>query len=420
MDHSKKNWVRAMWILALAMGVWAGVAWSLSGTLSNAAERDPELLFQSIIPTPPLDNPHLNIVISVDNSNPSPGDEIIYTLTYSSTDPASAAYNVHLYDFLPTGVQYLSANPPATYSAGVVHFTDSSVEPVDESVTVRVRVLEGYDQLRNYAMITADLVYPDYDELLIPVQIPESHLVVTKNGPTAVIAGREMAYTLHCENPGNVTVEHATVKDILPAGAVYVDASPAPTEVALPVLTWSLGDLAPLEWRDIVVTVTAPTNAGVITNVALLDAYPRVMTHTMEATNIITEGAILRLTKQGSATTVDLGDALVYTLQYWNEGTATASNARLTDTLPADVTVSGTDPTPTVATSTYLAWNVGDVLTSASPATIRVTVTVGGYGGRVLHNQADLIATGAFGEHADLYTSVALAKLYLPVTLRNH
>ncbi len=416
----KKNWVRTLWILALAMGVWAGVTWFLSGTLSNAAEGHPELLFQSIVPTPPLDSPHLNVVISVDNDSPAPGDEIIYTLTYSTTDPASAAYNVYLYDFLPTGVQYISANPPATYSDGIVRFTDSSVGPVDESVTVRVRVLEGYNQLRNYAMITADLVYPDYDELLIPVEIPESHLAVTKSGPTAAIGGREIAYTLHCENPGNVTVNHATVKDVLPAGTTYVGASPAPTEVALPVLTWYLGDFAPLEWRDIVVTVTAPTDAGIITNVALLDAYPRIMTHTTYATTIITEGAILRLTKQGSAASVDLGDALVYTLRYWNEGTATATNARLTDTLPADVTVIGTDPTPTVTTSTYLAWNVGNVLTSASPATIRVTVTVEGYGGRILHNQADIAAAGAFGEHADLYTSVALAKLYLPVTLRSH
>jgi uncharacterized repeat protein (TIGR01451 family) len=400
-------------------GLWMGV-WLLSVPPSDASGVLPELTFQSIIPTPPVNDPYLSLVKSVDNDVPSPGEEIEYTLTYSTTNPGSQAFNVRLYDFLPAGVQFVSANPSASHNDGVVLFTDSSAGPANETATVRVLVKEGYEQLYNHAMLMADLVYPAQASLLIDVEQPSAWLGLSKAGYHAVLASTELLYTLRCENPGDITVNNVTVKDVLPTGVTFVDASPSPDPGGtLPVLMWSLGDLGSGESRIIVITTTSPALTGVITNVAMADAQQRVMTHTLFASQVVTKGAILKVTKQGSPSVVDVGDKLVYTLQYENIGNETATGVVLTDTLPDDVTVTGIYSSATLIMTDPLVWNLGTILTDTPPGEVVITVTVGGNWDRILHNEASITAASGFPDDAELDTTVRSAMLYLPIVMRN-
>jgi uncharacterized repeat protein (TIGR01451 family) len=402
-----------LFTLIVLAGLWLGASIP-SITTSRASEALPAPTFQS-----PIGTPQLNIVKTVDNTNPEPGDVIEFTLTYSTTNPGSQVFDVHLYDFLPAGVQYLSSNPLASYKSGRLHFSVPSVGSTPMVATVQVRVREGYEQLRNYALLMADWVNPVDVSLLTTVSQPPASLNVTKMGDSAVLVGGELVYTLRCENPSGITVNDATVVDILPTGMQLEDASPPPDSGGTPsVLTWSLGDVGAGESRTIVITATAPSSTGRFTNTALADARQRVVTHTVFATEVVTEAAILRLSKHGSAAQVAVGDELMYTLEYENIGNQSAAGVALTDTLPSDVTVVGvSSPASATVTTQQVVWDLGTVV-SGTMGTATITVTIDGDWDRTLHNVANITAVDAFPGHAELYTPIRPATLYLPTVMR--
>jgi uncharacterized repeat protein (TIGR01451 family) len=411
----------ALFALIVGAGLWLG-SWILSLPTSSASGALPALLtFES-----PIGDPELHLVKTVDDDFPAPGDIINYTLTFSATSttghPDPRAYNMRLYDFLPAGVEYLSSTGPTSeHENGRVLFTADSVGSAEEIAIVRARVLEGYEQLHNYALLVADGVTPTHDSLLTTVEPqPTPWLDLTKTGHTTVLTEAKLNYAIHCENPSDTRMNDATVIDVLPDGLSFVGASPPPDTTAFPLLKWSLGDLGPSESRTIVITGTAPALPGIITNTAIAGGLQGVMTHTLFATQVVTEGAILRLTKQGSATEVDLGDELVYTLRYENIGNKPAMGAVLTDALPTGVTATGIYSTGgTLISPSPFVVDVGDVLPGDPPGEVVITVTVEGVADRPLPNVADITAPGSFPGHAEWNAYVRLAMLYLPIVMRN-
>ncbi len=392
-------------------GLWMG-AWIMSIPSSHASDTLPApLIFQS-----PIGNPILNVEKTVDNDNPGPGDEIVYTLTYSSTNPGSQAFNARLYDFLPAGVQLVSSDPSVPLVDGALLFTAPSIGPTEVTATVRVRVLEGYEQLYNHTLVAADGIDTNHASLLTSVEPPTPWLDLSKTGPSAVLTNTELVYTIRCENPSGFGVSGVTVIDVLPAGVTFNSASPTPDVVALPLLSWSLGDLGPGASQEIVITVTSPSSVGTLTNTAIADAQQRIMTQTLFTTEVITEGAILQLSKGGSATDVYLADELVYTLRYENSGNQTANGVVLTDTLPADVTVTGVSIPTTSSTAEQLVWNIGPVTETLS-GEIAITVTVQG-DERSMLNVADITAPNSFPGHAEYSVNVHRRKMYLPIVTR--
>ncbi|MCP4539620.1 MAG: DUF11 domain-containing protein [Chloroflexi bacterium] len=405
-----------LFTLVIVTGLWLG-AWILSIPTSSASGALlAPLAFQS-----PIGEPELHVAKTVDNDSPEPGEMIDYTLTYSVTSttghPNPQAFDVRLYDFLPAGVEFVSSNPPGQYISGTVLITDDSVGLTDETVLVRARVLEGYEQLHNYTLAAATGVTPTHDSLLTTVA-PASPLNLSKTSDPVTLINSDLIYTIQCENPSYITATSVTVMDVLPVDLSFVGAFPTPDKITLPLLSWSLGDLGPGESRTIVITTTTPALPSIITNTAMADAQHQVMTHTLFATQVISEGSILRVTKQGSSAVVDVGDELVYTLQYENIGNQDAIGTRLTDTLPVDVSVTGIYSTAGTFSSPPLVWELGTVVGGAPAEEILITVTVTGGWGETLHNVADITAPGSFPGHAELDTDVRLGLMYLPMVTR--
>ncbi|HET89127.1 MAG TPA: DUF11 domain-containing protein [Chloroflexi bacterium] len=406
----------AIFVLAVVAGLWIG-AWMLSVPPSKAANAHMPT-FES-----PIGNPVLSLTKTVDDDAPQPGDQIQYTLTYSSTNPGSMAFNMRLYDFLPAGVQFVNSTPAATsYENGQLLFFAPSIGPTPQVATVRVRVLEGYERLRNYAVLTADEVTPTTTSLLTLVDQPPQYLDLSKTGYEAALIDGELVYTLRCENNSSAAVENATVADILPTGVSFVSASPTPDAGGtLPVLTWSLGTLPAGESRTIVVTTTAPSSAGVITNTAIAYGERRMPTYRVFATQVITEGAILKVTKQAPAGPVKVGDQIVYTIRYSNIGNQVATSVMLTDTLPPQIQVTGIYSTATlVMPSSPLVWSIG-VITPGDPAgKVLITATITSGWGKTIHNYVELNSPDSYPASAHAYTAVQLARIYLPIVVRNY
>ena len=408
--------VKATLALTGIVGVWLLGAWLTSSPSIHASDALPQLTFQS--PIPPIGDPQLSLVKTADNDTPTANEEVVYTLTYSTTRPGSQAFNVRLYDLLPAGAQFVSSDPSASYQDGMLLFTAPSIGTTNATATVHVRVREGYGQLHNHALVMADFVPPAHASLLTSVEQPLTQLHLDKTGYAVVLTNSELVYTLRCENVGDEKADDVTAVDVLPAGLSLVGASPPPDEETLPVLSWSLGEVEAGESRTVVISTTTPASTGVITNVALADARQSVVTRTVSATRIISEGAILHLTKQGSAPAVEVGDELVYTLRYENIGNQAATEVELVDTLPSDVTVTGVYPAPATQTSQQITWEL-EALNPGESGEAVITTTIGGSGDRTLSNVADITGPGSFSGHAELDTPVRPKLLYLPIVTRN-
>ena len=391
-------------------------AWALSGPRSTTADA---LLLYS--PIDPIGNPVFSLSKAVDNSAPEPGDIIEYTITYANTVAGSQGFNVRLYDFLPTGVQFLSADPvPDSASGGVLVYNMPPLGPTTDSlqITVQARVLAGFDRLHNNALIFADGVLPARAALITNVTEPPRSLKLTKTGYSAVLSDDELVYRLTARNTGDATAQNVTLLDVLPTYAPLVGASPMPDEVSLPLLRWSLGDLAPGARRTIVVTTTAPTSLGVITNTAALDGVRLVVTDTTFSTVVANPAAILRLNKRGSAETVIPGEQLIYTLEYENAGNEPVNSVRMTDTFPSGVTVNAASPPPQLLTAQEAVWDL-DTLEVDETGQVIVTTTVTSVGGVILVNRADITGhPGSFPDHVELETDVRNLAIYLPFTIR--
>jgi len=416
------NIQRSLFKMALILCCGVGLAlfsiWLLAAPRAITADVEP---FYS--PIEPIGDPQIQISKTSSTAQPQVGDEIVYTLTYANTSPGAQAFNVRLYDFLPDGLLLLSTDPPFTASeGGMLLFTAPTVGPATDpiQITVRARVLEGYETLRNHSLMTADGVVPVHASLSTPVTQPPAWMRLVKTGYSTVLIDDELVYTLMCENTGDVTLNQVTLIDVLPTGLPLVEASPSPDEVTPPLVKWSLGNMVRGERRTIVVTSTAPGAAGIISNTAMLDARQRVVTPTLFATQVISQGAILRVTKTGSAPAVHVGDQLVYTLRYENAGNQIATDVRLTDTFPSDIDIIDVSTVALNPTPQQRVWELGQ-LNPDETGQIIITTVVRGKGGRILHNVADITAQpGSFPGHAELETPVRPSLLYLPVVMRRY
>lgn len=409
--------VRSVVGLIVMIGLLGWGVWFLLTPGLNASSGTPSLL--TFIT--PIGNPQFGVSKTVDNSAPAAGAQINYTIRYSNTNPGSQAFNVRLYDFLPPGAQLVSTNPPATvFPDGALLFTAPSVGPgtEDHSVTVKVNVLPGYPQLFNTALIAADGVTPTHASLVTSVTQPSGQLRLTKTGYVFAPPSGELVYVLTCQNVGSVTATDVKLVDVLPTGLPLVGASPTPDAATLPLVRWSLGDLTPGMARSVVITTTAPATVGVITNTALADATQAPMTTTLYSTHVVTEAAILRVTKAASASSVRVNDVLIYTLRYSNIGNQSADGVILTDTLPSGITVTAVYPAASV-TSQRVVWQPGSVGVGEQQQVV-ITATVGGPVNRTLHNVVDITGQpGSYPDHAELDIPVRPFTIHLPIIKKN-
>jgi uncharacterized repeat protein (TIGR01451 family) len=409
--------------VVLAVVCVAGVLglglWLLGSPRSSTAD----VLFPFYSPITPIGDPQLALSKTVDNENPKVGDEITYSLSYANVVEGSQAFNVRLYEFLPAGFEFLSSDPVAdAVQGGIVYFSAPSIGPDTESVevSVRGRVLDGYEHLYNHALVMADGTMPAHAALWTEVAQMPVWLDLTKTGYTVALIDDQVVYSLVCENTGTETAEQVALVDVLPSELSLVSAAPPPDDVMSPVLRWSLGDLPPGEQRTVVITATTPNTVGVVSNTALADSRQHVVTQTVFSTQIVDQAAILRVTKKGSAPVVHPGGELVYTLEYENGGNLAATGVRLTDTLPADISVNGVYPPALSLTNEQGVWAIGE-LGAGVTGQIVITTTVEGRFERTLLNTVDITGQpGSFPGHAELETDVRLFWLYLPFMLQRY
>jgi len=174
---------------------------------------------------------------------------------------------------------------------------------------------------------------------------PSATLTVDKSALTGTVSATSLAgFRINVRNSGPSTATGAVVTDTLPAGLTFVSAtagqgscSAAAGVGGTTTVTCAVGSLAPGFGTQIVIRArptlaiagTTVTNSATATS----DITPSPDTDTANLT--IKPIADLSLTKSATASTVDQGGAIGYTVTSTNEGPASATNVQIVDRLPA-------------------------------------------------------------------------------------
>mgnify|MGYP000325785094 CR=1 FL=1 len=341
------------------------------------------------------------------------GELITYTLTLTNAGP-SAAQNVQLTDTLPGSVTFSSAvtptgwtcTTPAAGAGGTITCTTSSLAA---NAVAQVQVVGRVDPavpagvtLTNTGGVTSTTFDPNLTNNGATVTTAvhaEADLSVGKTDfPDPVNAASALTYTLTVTNTGPSQASNVTVTDQLPAGVSAPGASGAGWScvVSNGTVSCSRPSLGPGAAAQIVITLTAPTEGGLITNTAqvtstTIDPVPD-NNRASEQTTVVPQ-ADLAVSKTDSPDPVIAGTTLTYTLRVTNNGPSTATAVTLTDQVPAQVwfrSLSGSPWTcsmPTQGSSGVITCTVSSLAPGASAAfTITVDVPADTPDGTTLTN----------------------------------
>jgi uncharacterized repeat protein (TIGR01451 family) len=223
------------------------------------------------------------------------------------------------------------------------------------------------------------------------------HLEVTKWASSDTVnAGEQLTYTIRITNTGNVDL-HATVTDVLPS---HVTSSSS--------LHWTPTITAPDGvWEETVVVTVEMGYAGLLTNVVQVTTEEGASgTYTETTESQVTP--MLVVTKRASASSVQAGEQLTYTIRITNTGNVDL-HATVTDVLPSHVTPTGTLTwTPTISAPGGV-WE----------QTVVVTVETG-YSGVLTNTVQVTTEEGASGGDTETCTSIGGYDVYLPLVLRQY
>lgn len=299
------------------------------------------------------------------------GAQVTYTLT-ATNNGSTLARGVSVVNLIPSGATLVSANSAqatvvigassVTFNFGtlgvgqtgeatvVVQTSTSSIPSITDSATISSQ--EGDPQANNNSASVTTPVNPVTD------------LSVTVQGsPSSVPAGQNVTYTVTLSNNGPSPATNVSLTDTLPQNVTLVSANSTQGSTSLSgnVLTTTIPTL-PANGTPVVLTVVVATNAATaasITDLASVsatesDANPG--NNSGSATTAVTPVVDMGVVVQASPNPVQVGQNLTYTVTATNHGPSTATNVKIIDALPANVTfVSAIDSvggTPTSAAGT--------------------------------------------------------------------
>jgi uncharacterized repeat protein (TIGR01451 family) len=181
--------------------------------------------------------------------------------------------------------------------------------------------------------------------------------------------GDHLNYTLQASNSGSVTAIGLVITDVLPSDLTLAGTpSPVPDIHTGQTLVWtSLGPIPPdgNVVIDIPVRVNNKTPIGtvLINNMAVQYTNPVGYLYAIQTASDTTTvtAPLFTVSKSASPDPVFAGQSLVYTIAYANNGTATATNTVITDTLPMSTTYQSCSGSPCSINSGLVTWQVGSV-----------------------------------------------------------
>jgi uncharacterized repeat protein (TIGR01451 family) len=325
-------------------------------------------------------NPVANLAITKTGPTTAiAGNSLTYTITITNNGPDNAA-GVTLHDVM-TGtdafnigtLQYryqtnggawsdwTSFSSPLNLNLGTIDNGNTAVIEIRD--TVKSSASTG-TQIINTAT-TDTTTTPGLKTATITTTVnTQSDLVVTKTGPTKVIAGNIITYTITVTNNGPSDARNVQIQDTIPSILQNVSHD-----------SFNLGTITAGNSKTATITGTIPSNTApntIITNTATVTSdTPGTITPGSISTSVDTQSDIV-LTKTVDKKRPNVGDKVTFTVTTHNNGPSDTTNLQIQDIMPSgftDVTI-----TPSKGTYNNGIWTLN--LANGETATLTLTCKV--------------------------------------------
>ncbi len=347
----------------------------------------------------------LQIVKTVSNPTPNLGDEVTYTLDVTNNGPADAT-NVQIRDVLPVGLKFVYSDD-LTNTGGTLTATIGRLGVGSGATFTFIANVTKTGVIPNIVRITGldqNDTDPgnDRDTATIRVQTVDLSLqkLASKLAPNV---GETVTFSFVVANAGPDTATHVVVKDILPAGLLFV-ASTDFAELGGVLFSDTIPQILPgkTDTLRLRAKVTLPgriVNKAEIVAADQRDVDSQPNTGTKDGQDDIGivvlngEQADLSLTKTvyGYASMPVLGDIVPFQLEVRNSGPATATNIRVKDFLPNGLEYVATPDFPTPPVGNVATSRLIDSIKVGQSVKLYIKTRVNGLGG-------DLIAGTIFNK----------------------
>ncbi|OKH30046.1 hypothetical protein NIES2119_31610 [[Phormidium ambiguum] IAM M-71] len=340
----------------------------------------------------------------------APGGTITYTITTRNNGPAVAT-NVIIRDNIPPETTFASASDGGTFANGAVTFPAIPTLAPGTAVsrTVTVTAPNNAGSVINRASNTSDTPDPtpsNNDGSQPPARVVTTitspgtaDVVTSKTGPATVNPGGTITYTITVVNNGPNPASNIIVRDTLPQGLTFNNASDGGTFANGVVSFPAIPSLAPGASVTRTITATAPNSGGPFVNQVSStsdtpDPNPSNNNGSQPPLHQVTTTlapiiADVQVTQTGPSAPVTVGSNITFTAQVTNISSITANQVVFTNPLPPGVTF--VSVTPSLGTCTFanntITCNLGDlapgqnvsiaiVVTATTPGTIVNPVSI--------------------------------------------
>jgi uncharacterized repeat protein (TIGR01451 family) len=376
-----------------SLGVAAGV------TPPYAATAGPNL-FVTVLPGGVGDDTYETPTVA-------PGQFVTFTVAVNNLAANGDAHQVVLTATLPAGMQFVSADPPASrmgspnqpiWDVGTLG-TQASLQTFD----VQARVLTGTvpgTLLTIGAQASASDAAPGEDDHFsqsLQVRALGPDLTVQAEGleEAAMTLNQPVSFTAEIGNLGTGGAANTRLTLTLPPSVTLLSALPLTSTATPGMVTWNLGTLAPGTASQVAITLNTDIGLfigrfltytlAVTTTNADLDPTNNSATIAKQTTFAGSDVAVWMDTDAPDAGTLSAGQDITYSLHYGNFGNQLAPTTTLSLSLASGLSLIGAQPAPSrVTTDTnfgggVLGWDAG-ALQVGDSGTLRVRVHVNSMG----------------------------------------
>ena len=332
------------WIVDLAKG--ESKVFSVIATVSGYGNVTNSLVVGNKTTGVNVTVPEINPDKTVDNEIPNFGDNVTYTVTVTN-DGIGDANNVVITDVLDKGLKFLNATGNFTYDekTGTISWIVDLAKGETKTFNVNVTVL-GYGVLSNTVAVGNKTAVRN-------ITVPEI-ITVKEVNSSDIHIGDEITYTITVSNPGKINATNVVIRDILPEGLKFINASNGGVyDSVTGIITWILNITA-----NSTVDLTADVcvnKSGNITNT--VNVGNKTSNCTIESGDIVD----LEIHIVADKSEIYVGDNVVYTVTVINNGPSDAINTIANILIPNALSILSYNATKGTFDITSGNWSIGNL-----------------------------------------------------------
>ena len=290
--------------------------------------------------------PEINPDKTVDNEIPNFGDNVTYTVKVTN-DGIGDANNVVITDVLDKGLKFLNATGNFTYDekTGTITWIVDLDKGETKTFNVNVTVL-GYGVLPNIVAVGNKTAVRN-------ITVPEI-ITVKEVNSSDIHIGDEITYTITVSNSGKINATNVVIKDILPEGLKFINASNGGVyDPVTGIITWIL-NITANSTVDLTVDVCV-NKSGNITNT--VNVGNKTSNCTIESGDIVD----LEIHIVADKSEIYVGDNVVYTVTVINNGPSDAINTIANILIPNALSILSYNATKGTFDITSGNWSIGNL-----------------------------------------------------------